>query len=145
MSEVSSKAILSQLWSSLGETKAPTIECILGPFKVRYALCDWGACMNIIPKMVYDCLDEDPLISVSWCMELVDSSKVQPYGTVKDVLIEVQDSSILVDFIVIDMDPRQKTTIILGRPFLKLVNASINKKCGIIKIKVNRRHERFIF
>jgi hypothetical protein len=101
--------------------------------------------MNIIPKMVYDCLDEEPLISVSWCLELVDSSKVQPYGTVKDVLIEVQDSSILVDFIVIDMDPRQKTTIILGRPFLKSVNVSINKKCEIINIKVNRQHERFIF
>jgi hypothetical protein len=49
-----------------------------------------------------------PLISVSWCLELADSTRVQPYGMVKDVLIEVRDSSIFVDFIVIDMDPRQK-------------------------------------
>jgi hypothetical protein len=40
ISEVSSKAILSQLWSSLGEAKVPTIQRILGPFKVQYALCD---------------------------------------------------------------------------------------------------------
>jgi hypothetical protein len=40
MSEVSSKAILSQLWSSLGEAKVPTIQCILRPFKVHYALYD---------------------------------------------------------------------------------------------------------
>jgi hypothetical protein len=60
--------------------------------------------MNIMPKTVYDYLDEDPLIPVSWCLELADSTKVQPYGMVKDVLIEVQDSSVLVDFIVIDMD-----------------------------------------
>jgi hypothetical protein len=67
MSEVRSKAILSQLWSSLGEAKVPTIQCILGPFKVHYALYDWVASRNIMPKMVYDCLDEDPLIPVSWC------------------------------------------------------------------------------
>jgi hypothetical protein len=62
--------------------------------------------MNIKPKTVYDCLDEDSLIPVSWCLELANSTKVQPYGMVKDVLIEVRDSLILVDFIVIDMDPR---------------------------------------
>jgi hypothetical protein len=54
------------------------------------------------------------------------------------VLIEVRDSSILVDFIVIDMDPQQKMSIILGKPFLKSVNAIMNKKCGIVKIKVDR-------
>jgi hypothetical protein len=89
MSEVSSEAILSQLWSSLGEAKVPTIQWILGLFKVHYALCDWGASMNIKPKIVYDCLDEDPLISVSWCLELADSTKVQPYGMVKNALVEV--------------------------------------------------------
>jgi hypothetical protein len=78
-------------------------------------------------------------------LELSDSTKVQLYVMVKDVLIEVRDSSILVDFIVIDMDPRQKTSIILGKPFLKSVNASINKKHRIIKIKVDGRHKRFIF
>jgi hypothetical protein len=101
--------------------------------------------MNIMPKTVYDYLNEDPLIPVSWCLELADSTEVQPYGMVRDVLIEVWDSSILLDFIVIDMDPRQKISIILGKPFLKSVNTSINKKCDIIKIKIDERHERFIF
>jgi hypothetical protein len=32
---------------------------------------------------------------------------MQPYGIAKDVLIEFQDSSTLVDFIVMDMDPHQ--------------------------------------
>jgi hypothetical protein len=84
MSKVRSKAILNQLWSSLGEAKVRTIQCILGPFKVHYALYDWGASMNIMSKMVYNCEDEDPLIPVYWCLELADSTKVQPY-----VLIEV--------------------------------------------------------
>jgi hypothetical protein len=61
--------------------------------------------MNIMPQTVYDNLDEDSLILISWCLELADFTKVQPYGMVTDVLLEVRDSSILVDFIVIDMDP----------------------------------------
>jgi hypothetical protein len=45
--------------------------------------------MNIMPKMVFDCLDEDPLILVSRCLELAGSTKLQPHGMVKDVLIDV--------------------------------------------------------
>jgi hypothetical protein len=73
---------------------------------VHYALCDWGASMNILPKMVYDCLDEDPLVPTPHQLRLADSVMMQPYGIAKDVLIEFQDSSTLVDFMVMDMDPR---------------------------------------
>jgi hypothetical protein len=44
---------------------------------------------------------------------------MQPYGIANYVLIEFQDSSTLVDFMVVDMDPHQQTSIILGKPFLK--------------------------
>jgi hypothetical protein len=44
---------------------------------------------------------------------------VQPYEIAENVLIEFQDSSTLVDFMVEDMDPHQQTSIILGKPFLK--------------------------
>jgi hypothetical protein len=63
--------------------------------------------MNILSKMVYDCLDEDPLIPTSQQLQLADSTIVQPYGIAENVLIEFQDSSTLVDFMVVDMDPRQ--------------------------------------
>jgi hypothetical protein len=106
MSEVSNDAILNRLQNQLGGTEVSSIQCIIGPLKVHYALCDWGASVNM-PKMVYDCLAEDPLVPVSWCLHLVDSTRVQPYGLAKDVLIEVCGSSTLVDFLVMDMDPHQ--------------------------------------
>ena len=62
MSRISSDAILDKLWNSLSGPALPTVPCILGPFKVHHALCDLGASMNILPKMVYDCLDKDPLV-----------------------------------------------------------------------------------
>jgi hypothetical protein len=63
MSRISSDAILNKLQNRLSRPALPTIPCFLGPFKVHHALCDWRASMNILSKMVYDCLDEDPLVS----------------------------------------------------------------------------------
>jgi hypothetical protein len=123
MSRISSDAILNKLWNRLRGPAIPMVPCILGPFNVHHALCDWGASMNILPKMVYDCLDEDPLVPTSQWLQLADSTMVQPYGIAENVLIELQDSSNLVDFMVVDIDPHQQTSIILGKPFLKSVRA----------------------
>jgi hypothetical protein len=46
---------------------------------------------------------------------------------------------------VVDMDPHQQTSIILGKPFLMSVRATIDKTRGIINIKVDRVHEKFIY
>jgi hypothetical protein len=62
MYRISSNAILDELQNRLSSPALPTVPCILGPFKVHIALCDWGASMNILPKMVYDYLHEDPLV-----------------------------------------------------------------------------------
>jgi hypothetical protein len=123
----------------------PTVPCILGAIKVHHALYDWGASMNILPKMVYDCLDEDPLVPTCQQLQLVDSTVVQPYRIAENVLIEFQDSLTLVDFMVMDIDPRQQTAIILGKPFLKSVRATIDKMRGTINMKVDGVHENFIY
>jgi hypothetical protein len=145
MSRISSDAILDKLQNRLSGLALPTVSCILGPFKVQHALSDWGATMNILPKMVYDCLDEGPLVPTAHQLLLADSVMMQPDGIVKDVLIEFQDSLTLVDFMVVDMDPCQQTSIILGKPFLKSVRATIDKTRGIINMKVDRVHEKFIY
>jgi hypothetical protein len=65
MSRISSDAILDKLWNRLSGPALPTVPYILGSFKVHHALYDWGASMNILPRMVYDYLDEDPLVPTS--------------------------------------------------------------------------------
>jgi hypothetical protein len=95
--------------------------------------------------MVYDCLDEDPLVPTSQQLQLVGSTMVQPCGIAENVLIEFQDSSTLVDFMVVDMDPHQQTSIILGKPFLKSVRATIDKIRVTINMKVDGVHEKFIY
>jgi hypothetical protein len=46
---------------------------------------------------------------------------------------------------VMDIDPCQQTSIILGKPFLKSVRATIDKTIGILNMKVNRVHEKFTY
>jgi hypothetical protein len=145
ISWISSDAILDKLQNRLSGLALPTVPCILGPFKVHHALCDWGASMNILPKIVYDCMAKHPLVPTPHQLQLADSVMMQPYGIAKDVLIQFQDSLTLVDFMVVDMDPRQQTSIILGKPFLKSVSVTIDKKRGIINMKVDRVHEKFIY
>jgi hypothetical protein len=145
MARISSDAILDKLQNRLRGPALPTVPCILGPFKVHHALCDWGASMNILAKMVYDFLDKDTLVPTPHQLRLADSTIMQPYEIAKDVLIELQDSLTLVDFMVMDIDPRQQNSIILGKSFLKLVRATIDKKRGIINMKVDRVHEKFIY
>jgi hypothetical protein len=145
MSRISSDAIHNKLQNRLGELALPIVPCILGPFKVHHALYDWGASMNILPKMVYDCFDEDPFVPTPHWLRLADSIMMQPYGIANDVLIEFQYSLTLVDFMVVDRDPCQQTSIILGKPFLKSVRATTNKTRGIINMNVDGVHEKFIY
>jgi hypothetical protein len=51
----------------------------------------------------------------------------------------------MVDLKVMDMDPRQQTSINLGKPFLRSVRATIHKTRGIINMKVDGVHEKFIY
>jgi hypothetical protein len=95
--------------------------------------------------MVYDYLDEDPLVPTSQQLQLADSTVVQPYRWAENVLIEFQDSSTLVDLMVVDMVPHQQTSIILGKPFLKSVKPTIDKTRRTINMKVDGVHEKFIY
>jgi hypothetical protein len=95
--------------------------------------------------MVYDFLDKDPLVPTPHQLRLADSIMVQPYGIAKDVLIEFQDSSTLVDFMVVDMDPHQQTSIILVKLFLTSFRVTIDKTRGVINMKVDGVHEKFIY
>jgi hypothetical protein len=72
MSRINSDAILDKLRNRLSGLALPIVPCILGPFKVHHVLCDWGASMNIFPKMVYDCMDEDPLVPTPHQLRLAD-------------------------------------------------------------------------
>ena len=71
-----------------------------------------------------------------------------PHGLIEDVLVKVDEFYFPVDFIVLDMESTQNLTqvsIILGRPFLATINASINCRSDAMDISFGNKKVLNIF
>jgi hypothetical protein len=122
----------------------PTIPCSVGSFKFEKALCDLGASVSVMPRDVFEKLRQ-PLEPTSMCLELGDNSIRYPLGIAKDVPVKVGHHFIPVDFMVLEMGEREKPPLILGRPFLKTVGATIDVGKGEIMFDINGERSSFKF
>jgi hypothetical protein len=122
----------------------PMIPCSVGSFKFDKALCDLGASVSIMPRDVFKKL-RLPLEPTGMCLELGDNSIRYPLGIAEDVPIKVGHHFIPVDFVVLEMGEREKPPLILGRPFLKTVGATIDVGKGEIKFDIKGERSSFKF
>jgi hypothetical protein len=122
----------------------PTIPCSVGSFKFEKALCDLGASVSVIPRDVFEKLHL-PLEPTGMCLELGDNSIRYPLGITEDVPVKVEHHFIPVDFMVLEMGEREKPPLILGRPFLKTVGATIDVGKGEIMFDINGERSSFKF
>jgi hypothetical protein len=79
------------------------------------------------------------------CLELGDNSIRYPLGITEDVPVKVGHHFILVDFVVLEMGEREKPLLILGRPFLKTVGATIDVGKGEIMFNISGERSSFKF
>jgi hypothetical protein len=79
------------------------------------------------------------------CLELGDNSILYPLGITEDVFVKVGHHFIPVDFVVLKMGEREKLPLILGRPFLKTVGATIDVGKGEIMFDINGERSSFKF
>jgi hypothetical protein len=122
----------------------PTIPCSIGSFKFEKALCDLGASVSVMPRDVFEKL-RLPLEPTGTCLELGDNSIHYPLGIAEDVLVKVGHHFIPVDFMVLEMGEREKPPLILGKPFLKTVGATIDVGKGEIMFDINGEWSSFKF
>jgi hypothetical protein len=143
MSEQCSASIANGL-EKQKDPGCPTIPCFVGSFKFKKALCDLGASVSVIPRDVFEklCL---PLEPTGMCLELGDNSIRYPLGITEDVPVKVEHHFIPIDFVVLEMGEREKPPLILGRPFLKTVGATIDVGKGEIMFDINRERNSFKF
>jgi hypothetical protein len=66
-------------------------------------------------------------------------------GIVENIPVKIRDSFVLVDFVVLHMQPDSKVSLILGRPFFSTVNAHIDVGVGEIMFTINGQEERLAF
>jgi hypothetical protein len=143
MSEQSSAAIANGL-EKQKDPGCPTIPCSVGSFKFEKALCNLGASVSIMPRDVFEKL-RLPLEPTGMCLELGDNCMRYPLGITEDVPMKVGHHFIPVDFVVLEMGEREKPLLILGRPFLKTVGATIDVGKGEINFYINGEKSSFKF
>src|SRR3954468_19513552 len=105
----------------------PTIKIKIKDYEC-HALYDLGASISTIPKTLCDVLGFSEFDDCSLNLHLADSTINKPMGRINDVLIVANRNYVPIDFIVLDIDCNPSCPIILGRPFLRTVSASIDMK-----------------
>jgi hypothetical protein len=143
MSEQCSAAIANGL-ENQKDPGCLTISCSVGLFKFEKALCDLGASVSVMPRDVFEKL-RLPLEPMGMCLELGDNSIRYPLCIDEDVPVKVGHHFIPVDFMVLEMGEREDPPLILGRPFLKTVGATIDVGKGEIMSDINGERSSFTF
>jgi hypothetical protein len=140
-----SGAILDGLPNKMGDPGVPTISCLISTQKFDQALCDLGASVISMPKVIYDKINHDSLVSTSMHLQLADQLIWRPIGIAEDIPVKIRSSFVPVDFVVLEMDVCRQIQLILWRPFLSTIGAMIDVTAGIIKLNISGKEETFTF
>jgi hypothetical protein len=140
-----SSAILDGLPDKMGDLGVPTISCLIGTHKFDQALCDLGASMSVMTKIIYDQLNHDSLVPTSMHLQLVDQLIQCLVGIAEDISVRIRNSFTPVDFVVLETDVCHQIRLILLRPFLSTTRATIDTAAEIIKLNISGKEETFTF
>ena len=66
-------------------------------------------------------------------------------GISKDILMQIRNFFVPVDFVILDTKVDTKIPHILGRPFLGMTTARIDVGVGVMQLNINGQKERFGF
>jgi hypothetical protein len=145
VTEECSAAILNKSPEKKKDPGCPTIDCSIGDQHFNNALCDLGASVNVMPAVVYHKLNYLALQPTPMCLQLADQSVRYPLGIAEIIRVKIREFFVSVDFVVLDMHPYSKLSLILGRPFLSTANAHVDVGKGEIKFTINGQEEQFAF
>jgi hypothetical protein len=128
-----------------GDLGRPVIPIAIGPNTFEKAIYDFGASINIVPKVIYEKIHGDELLYTIMYLQLADQSLCYPKGILEDVCVRVGYSYVHVDFVVVETGGDENAPIILGRPFLRTAKAIIYIDDAKICFTIKGRKERFTF
>jgi hypothetical protein len=70
-----------------GDPGRPVILISIGSVNFNEAIYDFGASVNILPKVIYDKMFNYPLLYTTICLQLVDQSLYYTKGILKDIYV----------------------------------------------------------
>ena len=90
------------------------ISCSIYDYYLEQAICDLGASVNIMPKAMFEKLNYPTLSHIMMCVQLADSTIRYPEGIVHNLLVQLKNTFIIADFVVLDMEGDLSISLILG-------------------------------
>ena len=123
----------------------PIIPIAIGPHIFQETIYDFGASVNIMPKIIYNKINGDTLLYINMCLQLADQSLCYPKGVLEDAIVRVGQSYVPVDFVVLETGGDVRAPIILGQPFLSTTKAIIYTAGAKIFFTIKDKKENFSF
>jgi hypothetical protein len=103
--------------------------------ETHHAILDLGSSVFVLSKELYELLELKNIEKCSIDLILADDSIKHALGKVSNVMVELHMSFVPVNFIIMDMENKTSSPIILGRPFLRTKGAIIDSKEGNVKFQ----------
>ncbi|XP_071704116.1 uncharacterized protein [Rutidosis leptorrhynchoides] len=145
LTEKVSDVISGSLPPKFKDPGTPLISVTVGNVNIKKALLDLGASINILPSSLVERYELGTLKQTDILIQLADRSFRTPRGMLENVIMKVEDFYYPVDFVVMDIETNfreTQPTIILGRPFLAIIDALINCRTGVMDISFGNKRSR---
>ncbi|GJW99596.1 reverse transcriptase domain-containing protein [Tanacetum coccineum] len=123
LNENCSAVVLKKLPKKLGDPGP----CDFSEFYNCLALADLGASINLMPFFIWKKLGLPGLNDTKMVLELSDRTFSKPTGVAENVFIKVGKFYFPTNFVVLDFIADPRVPLILGRPFLRIAHALIDK------------------
>jgi hypothetical protein len=125
---------------------APHLSCEINGVQCK-ALCDIGVQVSVLSSKIYDKVqDHNPdLAPTSIKLIMGDGRTIRPLAIACNVNVIISRKSIPTDFFVIDAYHSNHDHVILGRPFLKLVNVVLDAGKGKVTMNLNGKKYTYNF
>jgi hypothetical protein len=128
------------------EKTAPHLSCEINGVQCK-ALCDIGAQVSVLFSKIYDKVQDHNLDLAPTSTKLImgDGRSIRPLGIACNINVIISGKCIPTDFFVIDAYHSNYDHIILGRPFLKLVDAVLDAGKGKVTMNLNGKKYTYNF
>jgi hypothetical protein len=110
-------------------------------------LCDIGAQVSVLSSKIYDKVQDQNLDLAPTSTNLImgDGRTIRPLGIACNIDVIISGKCIPTDFFVIDAYRSNHDHIILGRPYLKLVDAVLDAGKGKVTMNLNGKKYTYNF
>jgi hypothetical protein len=126
-----------EIGSEEEEKMAPHLRCEINGVQCK-ALCDIGAQVSVLSSKIYDKVQDHNLDLAPTSTKLImgDGTTIKPLSIACNMKVKISRKCIPTDFFVTDAYHSNLDHIILGRPFLKLVDAVLDAGEGRVTINL---------